>query len=84
MTRKILTAVTLAATVLASASVAEAGKRGGKHFHGGHGGGYGYGHGWNDYHGYEPAYSCHYYFKKLRYTGSPYWLKKYRRCISRY
>lgn len=88
MTLKILTAVALATTVFAVSTAAEAGKRHGggikKHrnfHHGGHirfhdhwDGGYGY---------YEPA-NCHYFFRKARHTGSRYWWKKYRICISRY
>ena len=80
MTIKILTAVTVAASVLAGASVAEAGNK--RH---------GYGHGnhhnnhyWGGYYEYEPTYNCRYFFRKARHTGSRYWWKKYNRCISRY
>lgn len=81
MTLKLITALTVAASVLASVSIAEAGGKhkgrhgGGKHFHG---------HVWHDYNDYRPYHNCRYYLKKARYTGSHYWFKKYRRCIGYY
>ncbi|MEM9331677.1 MAG: hypothetical protein AAGA53_10145 [Pseudomonadota bacterium] len=81
MTRKIITAVAVAASVLATVSVAEAGgKNKGRHF----GGKHFYGHVWHDYYGHRPVHNCRYFLKKAQYTGSPYWFKKYRRCINVY
>ena len=81
MTRKMITALTVAAGVMATVSVAEAGGKhkgryiANKHIHG---------HVWHDYHDYRPVYNCRYFRIKARYTGSPYWYKKYRRCIGHY
>ena len=97
MTIKIVTAIAVAASVLAMSSVAEAG---GKR------------HGFNSsdsfqtvghkrhgkrrhskrhfhfsdhfYDGHRPYRTCRRLKRKAYYTGSRYWWKKYRRCASRY
>lgn len=86
MTRNLVTALTLAATVMAGATVAEAGGKhkgryyGGKHIHGhvwvDHGYRYGY--------GYRHGPNCRYFLKKAKRTGSHYWFNRYRNCISIY
>ena len=78
MTRKIITTLALVASIMATVSVAEAGgKKKGRHFHGHHF----HGHVWHDY---RPYHGCRHFLKKARYTGSPYWFNKYRRCIGYY
>lgn len=81
MIRKTITALGIVASVMATVSVAEAGGKhkgryfGNKHIHG---------HVWHDYRGYRPAHNCRYYWKKARYTGSPYWYNRYHRCVGHY
>ena len=97
MTRKFLTAMSLAVGIVAigaSQSAAEAGTRGHGGFHGG----------WHDDYGrFERSYhrpykkrhyglygydnfspNCHRYLKKARWTGHRYWWRKYNRCMHAY
>lgn len=88
---KIITLAAVAVSILAGATVAEAGgKR--KGFHKPHKGHYGHNqrHGYHNRHNWHGGYyytsgnGCNYVFRKARRTGSPYWWNEYERCISRY
>lgn len=82
MYTKTVTAIAVAASVLALSTTAEAGgKRHSRHFGNNHihfsWGGH------NDYdHDFTTTPRCRYFFRKARHTGKRFWWKKYRRCIS--
>ncbi len=82
MNTKTVTALAVAASVLALSTAAEAGgKRHGRHFGNNHiyfsWGGH------RDYdHDFRSSPRCRYFFRKARRTGHRHWWKKYRRCIS--
>lgn len=81
MTMKTVTAIALAASVLAMSGAAEAGGKK-RHFkHGGHGIHFIFD---QDYYGHKPRRSCRWLKRKAYYSGSRYWWKRYRRCVNRY
>lgn len=81
MTIKTVTALAVAASVLALSTAAEAGNKShGRHYGNGHIQFFWGGHRHFDHIFESPR--CRYFFRKARRTGHRHWWKKYRRCIS--